>query len=33
VDNIFTARAADYKRAEIRVRDAGQSFLELPLVK
>jgi len=33
VDNIFTARASDYKRAEIRVRDAGQSFVELPLVK
>jgi putative CocE/NonD family hydrolase len=33
VDNIFTAHASDYKRAEIRVRDAGQSFVELPLVK
>ena len=33
VDNIFTAKPADYKRAEIRLRDAGQSFIELPLVK
>ena len=33
VDNIFTAKPADYKRAEIRVRDAGQSFVELPVVK
>jgi putative CocE/NonD family hydrolase len=33
VENIFTAHAADYKRAEIRVRDAGQSFVELPVVK
>jgi predicted acyl esterase len=33
VDNIFTAKASDYKRAEIRVHDAGQSFIELPVVK
>jgi putative CocE/NonD family hydrolase len=33
VENIFTAKASDYKRAEIRVRDAGQSFIELPVVK
>ena len=33
VENIFTAKPADYKRAEIRLRDAGQSFIELPLVK
>jgi putative CocE/NonD family hydrolase len=33
VDNIFTAKPADYKKAEIRVRDGGQSFVELPMVK